>query len=70
MNKFKLAKMRKREAQYEMKIKNLADLEEEIFYIENLKMCTKSEVRKKELENQIQNIKRWWRNRKGEQNGK
>lgn len=63
MNKYKRMKMNKRNAKLEQEIKNYADLEKKIYYLESLKMCTQSEVYRKQIDNNIKNIRKWWNSR-------
>lgn len=60
MNKYKRQKMNKRNKKLAEEIKTVKDFEDRIYYLESLKLCTKSEVYKQQIENNIQNIKKWW----------
>lgn len=63
MNKYKRKKIIERNKKLEQEIKTYRDLEEKIYCIESLKLCTQSNVYKKHIDNQIKNIIKWWKSK-------
>lgn len=55
--------MIERNKKLDQEIKTNKDLEEKIYYLESLKLCTQSNVYKKQIDNQIKNIIKWWKSK-------
>lgn len=60
MNRYKNKKRVSRNRKLEKEITTYLDLENKIYYLESLKLCTQSREYKKQIDNNIKNIIEWW----------